>query len=89
VPIPDYADFSAERIRSLDENNHLQAGDPVKFAQAIIDLARNPAPPLWLAAGSEAYRVFVAKSDALRSNAEDWKAVTSSLDLDQGARLKP
>lgn len=83
VSIADYADFSAERMRSLDENNHLQAGDPVKFARAIVELTRNDAPPTWLAAGSEAYRVFVAKADALRRNAEDWKSIASSLDVDE------
>ena len=59
------------------------AGDPVKFARAIVELARNDAPPTWLAAGSEAYRVFVAKADALRRNAEDWKSIASSLDVDE------
>lgn len=85
VRIADYADFSAQRMRSLDANNHLQAGDPVKFAEAIVALARNDAPPVWLAAGSEAYRVFVAKAEALRDSSEDWKSITCSLDVEGAA----
>lgn len=85
VSIADYADLSARRTRSLDENNHLQAGDPVKFAKAIVALACDDAPPVWLAAGSEAYRAFVTRADALRRNAEDWKSITSSLDIDETA----
>lgn len=85
IPIADYAEFSDRRMRSLDENNHLQAGDPIKFAKAIVALAHNDAPPVWLPAGSEAYRAFVAKADALRGNAEDWKSITFSLDVEEAA----
>ncbi|MDA0576141.1 oxidoreductase [Burkholderia gladioli] len=81
ISITDYAEFSAARKASLDANNHLQAGDAQKFANAIIDLAAENEPPVWLAGGTEGYRVFVAKADALRSNAERWKEVSTSLDV--------
>ncbi|WP_218843497.1 MULTISPECIES: oxidoreductase [unclassified Sphingomonas] len=81
IKIADYAAFSTARIEALDANNHLQAGDPQKFALAIIDLASNKAPPVWLAGGSEGYRVFMAKANALRDNAERWKEVATSLDV--------
>ena len=82
IPIADYANVSATRIKSLDANNHLQAGDPQKFALAIVELASNDEPPVWLAGGSEGYRVFMAKADALRDNAESWKDVSISLDVE-------
>ncbi|ASD81830.1 oxidoreductase [Burkholderia gladioli] len=81
ITIDDYAEFSAARIKSLDANNHQQAGDPQKFALAIVNLASNNEPPVWLAGGSEGYRVFVAKADALRDNAERWKDVSTALDV--------
>lgn len=82
IPIAEYAEFSAARIRSLDANSHLQAGDPQKFALAVLDLASTNEPPVWLAGGSEGYRVFVAKADALRDNAEQWRNVSISLDVE-------
>jgi short-subunit dehydrogenase len=46
IPIADYAGFSEARIKSLDAHNHLQAGDPQKFALAIVELASNDEPPV-------------------------------------------
>ncbi|MDO0944197.1 oxidoreductase [Chromohalobacter israelensis] len=81
-PIDDYAATSAQHRQALDENNHLQAGDPVKLAHAILTLAASDQPPLWFAAGSEAYGVFVRKAEALRHNAEEWRDLTESLDIE-------
>ncbi|MGF6545790.1 SDR family NAD(P)-dependent oxidoreductase [Paraburkholderia youngii] len=81
IPIDDYAELSASRKKALDDNNHLQAGDPSAFARAIFGLSRNEHAPIWLGAGSEAYRVFIKKSNALYRNAEEWKALTVSLDV--------
>lgn len=89
IPIADYAAFSAARMESLDANNHLQAGDPQKFALAMVDLASNEEPPVWLAGGSEGYRVFMTKADALRDNAERWKDVSTSLDVTDGFSPSP
>lgn len=66
----------------LDANNHRQAGHPQKFALVIVDLASNDEPPVWLAGGPGGYRVFMEKADALRDDAESWKDVSISHDVE-------
>lgn len=86
IAIDDYEDFSARRRAALDADNHLQVGNPAKFAEVILKLSQAEQPPLWLATGSDAYAVFVNKAAALRDNAEAWKEVTLSTDFADAAR---
>jgi hypothetical protein len=39
--------------------NHQQAGDPVKFGEAVIKLAGSKMLPVRFAAGSDAYEVMI------------------------------
>ena len=81
IAIDDYAASSAERRVALDANNHRQQGDPVEFGAVILALAAADQPPVWFAAGSDAYAVLVEKAGALRENAETWKRLTLSTDI--------
>ncbi|MFA5123630.1 oxidoreductase [Zavarzinia sp.] len=81
IPIPDYAEASARHRAMLDANNHLQIGDPAKFADAVLALVAAAAPPAWFAAGSDAYAVFTRKAEALSRNADAWKTLTLSTDF--------
>lgn len=85
IAVDDYAALSEQRRAMLDAGNHRQSGDPVRFAQAILELASMEAPPPWFAAGSDAYALFTEKSKALRDNADDWKALTMSTDFPESA----
>lgn len=80
--IDDYAAFSAGHRETLDAGNHRQSGDPVKFAAMLLELVKADEPPIWLAAGSDAYEVFTGKSKALAENAERWKSLTLSTDFE-------
>lgn len=80
--IDDYAAFSAGHRQALDADNHQQTGDPVKFAAVMLELVKTEEPPIWLAAGSDAYEVFTGKSKALAENAEQWKSLTLSTDFE-------
>lgn len=81
IAVDDYAALSEQRRAMLDAGNHRQSGDPVRFAQAILELVSMKEPPQWFAAGSDAHAVFTEKAKALRDNAEDWKALTMSTDF--------
>lgn len=80
--IDDYATFSAGHRQALDAGNHQQTGDPVKFAAMLLELVKIGEPPIWLAAGTDAYEVFTGKSKALAENAEQWKSLTLSTDFE-------
>ncbi len=80
--IDDYAAFSAGHRQALDAGNHQQSGDPVKFGALMLELVKAEQPPIWLAAGSDAYEVFTGKSKALSENAERWKSLTLSTDFE-------
>ncbi|WP_127078986.1 oxidoreductase [Rhodomicrobium lacus] len=79
--IEDYEAASAQHRQALDANNHQQIGDPRKFAAAMLALVRAEKPPVWLAAGSDAYAVFNNKSAMLAENIERWKDTVLSTDF--------
>jgi NAD(P)-dependent dehydrogenase (short-subunit alcohol dehydrogenase family) len=81
MSIDDYADFSAKRRAALDADNHLQLGDPKKFADVMLTLADDASAPVQFGAGSDAYSTFTKKAAALTETAERWKALTLSTDF--------
>jgi NAD(P)-dependent dehydrogenase (short-subunit alcohol dehydrogenase family) len=81
IAIDDYATASAQHRESLEANNHLQQGDPVKFAKAILALVNAENPPVWFGAGSDAYDIFREKAQALSRNAQDWKSLMLTTDF--------
>ncbi|MFJ9712629.1 SDR family NAD(P)-dependent oxidoreductase [Streptomyces sp. NPDC101234] len=46
--------------------NHTQPGDPAKAAQAIVDVASAPQPPLRLQLGTDILQAFETKLDSFR-----------------------
>jgi NAD(P)-dependent dehydrogenase (short-subunit alcohol dehydrogenase family) len=86
IAIDDYLDFSARRRAALDADNHLQLGDPTKFAEVILTLADETDPPEQFGAGSDAYAVFMKKAASLTGTAERWKALSLSTDFPNRAQ---
>ncbi len=80
--IGDYAASSAQKREALDAANRRQPGDPVRFAAAVLELAAMSAPPVRFAAGSDAYDIFMRRAETFRSDAQTWRALTISTDLD-------
>lgn len=60
----------------------VQQGDPVKLAQAIVDLSREAEPPLWFAAGADAVGVVEYMLAQRRDNLEATRARSSALTID-------
>ncbi|MEO5796116.1 MAG: SDR family NAD(P)-dependent oxidoreductase [Rhodoferax sp.] len=76
----DYAAQSAQVTEGFGARNHLQPGDPARLAAVLLQLAAHPAPPLRLAAGSDAVEVVGAKIEALRAEWLAWRGVSVTTD---------
>ncbi len=62
--IADYAETAGARLKATAEKSGTQAGDPVRAAQAMIDLTENPTPPRHIVLGAWG---FTAVTDRLRA----------------------
>ena len=61
-----------------NEINGNQPGDPEKGAAAIITLAESQNPPLHLFLGQDAYDLAYQKIEAVKTDLENWKELTTS-----------
>ncbi len=65
-----------------------EEGDPAKAAQAMIKIVYEDNPPLRLALGKDALGIITAKLDTLKSELEQWQALTTSTSFDSHYDLK-
>lgn len=79
-PIAEYAPTAGETIGWLEGSVGKQPGDPKKAAQAMLDIADNPAPPLRLLLGNDALQMLRQKLDSLQANIAAMEHVTTSTD---------
>jgi NAD(P)-dependent dehydrogenase (short-subunit alcohol dehydrogenase family) len=80
--IADYAP-TAGRVRNWAAgHNHQQAGDPVKAAAAIIDLALLADPPQRLALGTDSVERIGAKLDDAYAELAAWRSLGLSMSYD-------
>jgi NAD(P)-dependent dehydrogenase (short-subunit alcohol dehydrogenase family) len=78
--IPDYAVLDAALRGAYLPMNHLQPGDPVRLAQALVQLAASDNPPLRWSAGSDAVTMTDARIDQLKVESDSYRALSSSVD---------
>lgn len=84
--IDDYADGPAGRMRiTAGERNHDQPGDPVKAANAIIDVVESEQPPVRLQLGRDTIAAVEAKIAHVQAELAQWRAVAESTDHDDVA----
>lgn len=81
-----YADSVGRSLAYLDASAGRQPGDPVRAAQAILDLVDSPEPPLHLLLGSDALRRAREKLDAVIDEIDRWEGVTLSTDFPEPSR---
>ncbi|MCP2327588.1 NAD(P)-dependent dehydrogenase (short-subunit alcohol dehydrogenase family) [Hamadaea flava] len=79
--IADYEAGAGPVRQSMGANDGKQAGDPVKAANAIIDVTEVAEPPLRLQLGADAIARIEAKLDLVRRELEQWKHVALATDL--------
>ncbi|NUT37033.1 MAG: SDR family NAD(P)-dependent oxidoreductase [Hamadaea sp.] len=79
--IADYEAGAGPVRQGMAANDGKQAGDPVKAANAIVDVTEAAEPPLRLQLGADAIARIEAKLDLVRRELETWKHVALSTDL--------
>lgn len=81
-PMPEYTAVRAMHARYLTMDG-MQAGDPDKAAVVFIKLAEDPAPPVRLFLGSDAYQRAMQKVEIIQQDLINWKEVSFSTDYTQ------
>ena len=82
--IPDYEDRRAAQRATFEQRNGKQPGDPVKLADAMVQLANEAAPPLRFTAGALAVNTFASKLGAMQAELEKWRALGVATDGPDG-----
>lgn len=72
---------TAASLQGLDAMAGKQSGDPDRAAAALIRLAASPNPPVHLLLGTDALTRFQASQETLRSEMNEWEAVTRGTDF--------
>ncbi|MFI2206746.1 oxidoreductase [Streptomyces sp. NPDC020192] len=76
--IVDYTAGAGPVREALAENDGRQPGDPMKAANAIVDLTEAAEPPLRLQLGADAVERVEAKLDLVRRELDQWRHVALS-----------
>lgn len=85
--LDDYAP-SAGAVREAAQRINLnQPGDPVRLAQALMQLVASPTPPLRLPLGTDTLQAIEAKHAFVERETAQWRALAASTDFPQAAAL--
>jgi NAD(P)-dependent dehydrogenase (short-subunit alcohol dehydrogenase family) len=77
--IDDYANQTREIVAAWRGMDGKQSGDPAKLADALVHLAGLKEPPSRFAAGADAVQTFETKANALLTQANAYRELSSSL----------
>src|SRR5512133_1531170 len=80
--IEDYAERTKQTVTAWKSMNGQQGGDPVKLANALVQLASQEEPPLRFAAGADAIATVEQKARDLLAQADAYRELSSNLDHD-------
>jgi hypothetical protein len=69
----EYDDLYKVAFDIYEKMNGSQAGDPVRAAELMIEVANHPEPPLRLPMGQFAYDEIDLYIESLHDTKEDWK----------------
>ncbi len=78
VQIPDYAETVGKTRDMAVERNHQQPGDPIKLAQAILEIANTDEPPLRLPLGSDTLQAIAQKNTYVEQETAKWRTLSES-----------
>jgi hypothetical protein len=79
--IADYAATAGVWRRNVRAISGKQAGDPVRAAQAILQVVESPNPPHHLLLGNDAYEDATTKLQILSKEFSSWEAVSRGADF--------
>src|SRR5205814_3614325 len=77
--VDDYAEKTKEIVAAWKSMDGKQGGDPAKLADALVKLAALKEPPTRFAAGADAVQTFEAKANALLTQAQAHRGLSTSL----------
>ncbi len=80
--IDDYAEKTKEIVAAWKSMDGKQGGDPAKLADALVKLAALKEPPTRFAAGADAVQTLEAKANALLTQAQAHRGLSTSLAYD-------
>ena len=81
--IPDY-DALFEPVRARRQGySGKQAGDPAKFAKAVLEIVESLNPPAHLLLGNDALKLVREKLASLEKDFSDWQALSASTDFSE------
>lgn len=80
VQIPDYAETVGKTRDMAVERNYQQPGDPIKLAQAILEIANTDEPPLRLPLGSDTLQAIAQKHAYVEQETAKWRTLSESTD---------
>ncbi|OHZ03317.1 oxidoreductase [Salinicola sp. LHM] len=78
--IDDYADTVKARMEGTSGNSGKQPGDPVRAAQAMIDLVAHPQPPRHLVLGAWGVDKVIENLEETLAEIREWRAVGEATD---------
>jgi len=76
--IDDYAATSGSTRQWANQSNHAQEGDPVKLANAIIEIATTPEPPLRIQFGADCIARVEEKLAKVADEMKRWRKLSLS-----------
>ncbi|WP_338702897.1 SDR family oxidoreductase [Streptomyces sp. Q6] len=79
LSLDDYAERTAETKKVWESMNGQQAGDPVKLADALVEVAELDEPPLRFIAGDDCLQAVEAKAEELLAQVEASRGSGSGL----------
>lgn len=77
---PAYDHLDAKK--AMGERNGTQAGDPIKGAKAMYELAIMKDPPLRVVIGTDAYKAVMAKIQTYGENYKKYEKISNSTDVE-------
>jgi NAD(P)-dependent dehydrogenase (short-subunit alcohol dehydrogenase family) len=81
ISMPEYEPTVGKFLNFLNTIEGKQPGDPVKAANAIIQMVESDNPPLRFVLGKYAYSKFRKKVAALTQELDAWEAIASNTDF--------
>ena len=81
--LEDYAERTAEQLKSWEAQSGHQPGDPAKLAQALLTIADEEQPPRRFIAGADAMGLAEQKVADLEQQIEAYRELSTSLALDE------
>ena len=80
LDVTDFAAIDGAISQAREEKSGKQLGDPVKAAQAMLQLIESDNPPAHLLLGSDALKLVREKMAQLSEEIDQWEALTRSTD---------